>query len=97
MKWESIETAPKDGTKILAFGRGTDAITWDDKEKMPYTCAVIWWKEYQYESYEPIPGTKEAFKKVYVTGIIGWSNGSLSWFTPTHWTPLPMPPKGLPK
>lgn len=59
MNWQPIETAPRDGTQILAF-----------------------W----------ISGN--------IYGAVSWDNGLRSWielhedvYDPTHWMPLPPPPK----
>lgn len=59
MEWQPIETAPKDGTRILTYRQGY-------VENM----AVAW-------SYE-----------------LGWHPvfGDI-WPNPTHWMPLPSPPK----
>ena len=62
--WQPIETAPKDGTNILATfwlwdnpkkGRGMEAVSWDGE---------------------------------------AWSSDAYPIYPPSHWMPLPSPPKG---
>ena len=60
--WQPIETAPKDGTRILAYCAGGD---WQD---------VIYWEA----SWQGAPF---------------WCSDRTK-TDPTHWMPLPEPPKG---
>lgn len=57
MNWQSISTAPKDGTLIIV------------REKRCSALAVMWVDGWKYES------------------------GLVSYLEPTHWMPLPPPPK----
>lgn len=75
MDWQPIESAPKDGTKILAIENFT--YEWEDENGVAKTrpgdwCVVSWHP--QHEEW------------------IGFGM-MLSSFTPTHWMPLPEPPK----
>ena len=91
MDWQPIETAPKDGTLILGFGPGVDGWTWPVGKPMPQQFSVTRWTEHEIEQDEEIePGL---FRKVKVKALGGWRGTSLSWFTPTHWMPLPKPPE----
>ena len=73
MEWQPIETAPRDGSEIIAFGiRGGDyGYTSDEKAwtGVSWSNSLKLWIE-----------TKAAPR---------YSNG----FKPTHWIPLPLPPK----
>lgn len=57
--WQPIETAPKDGTEVIAYDDGVYISHW------------------------------------YVTNpqIFGWWAGDAGGINPTHWMPLPTPPK----
>lgn len=65
-RWQPIDTAPKDGTRILAWVKGRPL---DDNR-----CIVEW---------------------VEVAGEGQWAISDNKWFRlhPTHWMPLPEPPK----
>ncbi len=82
-EWQPIETAPKDGTKILAYWFGND---------MPFI-SVIWWRGNKY------PDSLFPWRNACSDSAIGgygqchlpasqqtWRQG------PTHWMPLPDPP-----
>jgi len=87
--WQPIETAPKDGTKVLCFGPGVDGPHWPVGKPMPNLFAVAHWNEIQYESYEEVGDG--LFRKITKTSRGSWNCG-LSWYTPTHWAPLPEGP-----
>ena len=61
--WQPIETAPKDGTKFLAYEGGA--------ENKHYEC---WWQD-DFSNWS------------------GWQDWWDSEPEPTHWMPLPEPPK----
>ena len=64
-EWQPIETAPKDGTKIIVFDH--------------YDGVVIarWRMRWPESGYEWIEATGEEYEN----------------YRPTHWMPLPEPPK----
>lgn len=64
MDWKPIETAPKDGTRFLAYEHQSD-----------YNHYECWWQS-DFAEWE------------------GWQNDWDSEPIPTHWMPLPEPPKG---
>lgn len=77
MKWQSIETAPKDGTAILVC-QATDA---DGKPIIEnfglFVQCVSWWggkDDGEWVVYCSMPDDPQCF------------------FIPTHWMPIPDPP-----
>ena len=73
-EWKPIETAPKDGTHILAYGKVVpDA---DDDEVIT---AVYWDSSCILCHYWAL------------VAVFSWVEGDD--FYPTHWMPLPNPPK----
>ena len=71
-KWQPIETAPRDGTRILVFD-GKEINTVDYSE--PYYIGINKHIEIE-ESWVQIS-----------------DSGRATEFFPTHWMPLPEPPK----
>jgi hypothetical protein len=69
--WQPIETAPKDGTRVLVYS--------NDKRQAVAYCDLINMGGF-YD--EPIR----------VWNVNGWLSGDTG-FIPTHWMPLPEPPK----
>lgn len=83
MKWQPIETAPKDGTHILVYAQ--------DDYSVPF---VSWWGCDRYEKGE-IPsllgcGDVDIERHWCVSGC---EDGDSTICEPTHWMPLPGPPK----
>lgn len=74
MDWQPIETAPKDGTKILLFQPDVWNSDWNDYEGR----------------YEPCVETGFYNDCGYPTG---YYYPVFPINTPTHWMPLPSPPK----
>lgn len=76
-EWRTIESAPKDGTDILAVIAGThtqtgrsfipEVVSWESDESGGYWWNCMWPAEQMHTLYEP-----------------------------THWRPLPTPPKATP-
>lgn len=84
-EWRPIETAPKDGTEIILFcprGDGTPGKTYrltSGSWFIPPTC-----------TYTPDP--EEDFDEP--PSWLSWDGGfSENTMMPTHWMPLPEPPK----
>lgn len=89
--WQPISTAPKDGTRILGFGLGTDRGSWPADEKMPPMQCVIYWTYHDTEDFEPLPDGN--FKKVTKRVLEMWQPIGPHFFKPTHWMHLPSNPQ----
>ena len=80
MTWQPIETAPKDGTKIVIWAERYDF------------CPIAQWS-----SGPDVSGWSfDAFSSPCAScedGFIGWNEDIEDGFMPTHWMPLPEPPK----
>ena len=78
-EWQPIETAPKDGTKILVYTVHGDVELSD-------------WYSISYPSYELCGVNDETgegiYRKIAGNPTEGWNSNM-----PTHWMPLPEPPK----
>lgn len=82
-EWQPIETAPKDGTAIDVWAGGK-------------RCPDVYWSHsVNADTGEPISSPYDcwAYKGQYV-GIGGVYPKGLGIHEPTHWMPLPEPPKG---
>lgn len=82
--WQPIETAPKDGTDILAF----DPTGGVDDEPV---YAVVRWYQHRSETFEE--AGNGLYRKVIDDICAFWYGASYTPFRATHWQPLPEPPK----
>lgn len=82
MTWQTIETAPKDGTEVLIYGgtMGNDQETYFSTHKMEFVTIAA------YQGW----GTC----KHYWRGANCGGHNEYYWHNPTHWMPLPTIPKG---
>lgn len=90
-KWQSIDSAPKDGTLFLAFCPDMPAFYdgfWSFRPKGPPGIAVCHWDDYR----DPQCGQLEPTGFV-LSHIARDSGGSVYVLKPSHWMPLPEPPK----
>ena len=84
--WQPIETAPKDGTRILAHGLGTVTTL---KQAVPMTQVIFWyWED---DAPEFVEAGEGLYRKVYKRKFEMWAPFPET-FTPLHWQPLPPPP-----
>lgn len=78
-EWQTIETAPKDGTWILVYGEN-----YGDEDGPRFS--VIKWVTNIVGVWEYIDSTT---RKLVEKDWSDWSDT----FAPTHWMPMPEPPK----
>lgn len=91
MNWQPIETAPKDKTKFLAFGKGhgNRAFSYHIGEPGFPMFSICWWD--WHESEKDVPVGDGLFRKEPCRELESWR---CEWgFVPTHWMPLPAPPE----
>ncbi len=82
-EWQPIETAPKDGTSILVYVAG---------ESLYPTAANYCSREYLLEEY----GDAEYMDEGWYWGYGYPTDFSAHVIEPTHWMPMPAPPKEEP-
>lgn len=88
-KWQSIKTAPKDGTLILAYdGRYATRPTDLEPEDRWSPYEVVRWcvEESTHWIFVDVDTRKRERRDV-----SHWQRSQGSWF-PTYWMPLPKPP-----
>ena len=86
-EWQPIETAPKDGTRVIVSKIGK---THDTQGHGIYS------DEYRriiFEEEPTIVSVWFACTARYIAGQSYWSDGIEKLVTPTHWMPLPKPPE----
>lgn len=77
LEWLPIDTAPKDGSAFLAYGRHTDS---PESAQRGVKAGDHWWAIILWDVWrEPA----WVFAK----------DGTSTWSQPTHWLPLPAPPE----
>ncbi len=93
MDWQPIESAPKDGTAILIFQPGGNAMGRRSQIHMPVDALGL--DEISYSSDDPRLQHYDdnRFAIGYWRPWGGWGNRNSSTVTPTHWMPLPHPPQ----
>jgi hypothetical protein len=83
--WQPIETAPRDGSAFLAYGRHTGSPP--DAQRGVVTgdhwWAIILWDKWRPAREPPGMTAQWVFAK----------DGKPTWSPPTHWMELPPPPE----
>jgi hypothetical protein len=96
-EWQPIETAPKDGTTVLAYGLAyaelsNDGFSWitadDQKPRKPLVTIIRWHEAWYDKDVEVGDGL---FRKEPTLSHAYWKPHAHA-FRPTHWQPLPDPP-----
>lgn len=83
-EWQPIETAPKDGTRFLAFV--------PDQEDCIAAIAVAFWNPGSPSvNFKPTEDPDLWRRTITENGHFELEGG---WYFPTHWMPLPDPPAG---
>ena len=92
--WQSIESAPKDGTWFLAHGTAyaelADRGMWfthdcNDSRRKPYTMIIHWVEGWYDKEIDNGDGT---YRKERTQGYAYWGPEPHA-FRPSHWMPLP--------
>jgi hypothetical protein len=94
MRWQPIETAPKDGTPFLGAEYLPHlASPFSNPAILPWARRVIWWDpqfeqvEWDYEQDEPV------YRGAWCSGrVASWGGEEYAEEHPSHWMPLPPPP-----
>jgi hypothetical protein len=87
-EWQPIETAPKDGSYILLTGGEPDYL-WDGERPEPPVLVCVW--------QEPRPTKANILPDAEWRIACAWEGGFYNgYLNPTHWMPLPTPPKPSP-
>lgn len=103
MEWQDIDSAPRDGTPFLALN--SDFEVWVAKYEQRHGRLCFrqnhWRDSYKYIVRE-IDGCEwRHYSQDFGRDNSGWTNHWSLWtkgyeFQPTHWLPLPHPPKEQP-
>ena len=83
--WRTIESAPKDGTKILIFNHNWDfapVAKWVAHDGVDEDENGITFGGWGLDEFVSIPGACEE-------GFLGWNEDKEGNVMPTHWAPLP--------
>lgn len=91
--WQKIETAPKDGTRVLVGSRRVEQAG----QPPVWRSTVAWWDD----KFRADGWDEENERQIWVPA---WTDGTVaSWgyeecaeLSPTHWMPLPEPPTEQP-
>lgn len=85
-EWQSIESAPKDGTRFLAFVPGDDL-------DLPVIGVACWDPGSPTIRFTETGDPNLWRRQVIEKGHFAMDGG---WYNPTHWAPLPDPPEAAP-
>lgn len=94
--WRPIDTAPRDGTRILAFGEeiaNSEGIARPDPAgpRQP-GIHVVWFLTMEFQRHEPAGelNGEAVYRRIVDIGGGHWAPFARRFF-PTHWQPLPEP------
>lgn len=97
--WQPIETAPRDGTRILTYGFAYPCLAKYGKSPIlipanegctePFTMILQWKEVWEYKEVYLGGGVYRKKKELYDA----WWKPHEHLFRPTHWMPLPTPPE----
>lgn len=79
MIWHSLDSAPRDGTAILGYGRHVGSPPDAQRGVHP---GDHWWAIMVWDIFRTPASRRWVFAK----------DGSPTWSEPSHWMPLPEPP-----
>ncbi len=95
--WQPIESAPKDGTRILVAHPAYEGMGPDGPCPMPAAAHVAYWNPEGSSWVDECGSFDGDVDHLETTG--NWNSGT-GWFQPnevTHWMPLPQPPAAIRK
>ena len=83
-EWKPINTAPKDGSAFLAYGRHTHS---PKDAQRGVKAGDHWWAIILWDIWRT---DEDSGRDAWVFA----KDGKCTWSQPTHWLPLPSPPVG---
>lgn len=86
MDWQPISTAPKDGTAVLGFGIHSGP---QPDAQRGVKAGDYWWAIMLWDVWRNPDAGSWGEKSLWVFA----KDGKPTWSHPTHWMPLPEPPK----
>jgi len=81
--WQTIESAPRDGSTFLAYGRHTGS---PPDAQRGVVAGDHWWAIILWDCWRRAPDDERKVRWVFA------KDGKPTWSPPTHWMELPPPP-----
>lgn len=84
-EWQPIETAPKDGSRVL--------VAWVDRGNGEWHQRCVWWgKKFDISGYDE-SNELTLWRSEWTDGCVeSFGYEEVRAYEPTHWMPLPAPP-----